>query len=64
MGWDQDTTLEHLIRKAGYKGQIDYSRMRIQATRHQSSSTHVSHAQWVRFCKARTQQAAEASTAQ
>lgn len=50
-GWDTHETIEHLVRKAGYKGPIDLSRMDIVTTRHQSSHAHVSHKDYVNWLK-------------
>jgi AMMECR1 domain-containing protein len=46
-GWNREQTLHQLIKKAGYKGKIDFSLMKIAAVRHQSSSCHVTHKEWL-----------------
>jgi uncharacterized protein (TIGR00296 family) len=48
-GWDTHETVEHLVRKAGYKGPVDLSLMDIHTTRHQSSHAHVSYADYTEW---------------
>jgi uncharacterized protein (TIGR00296 family) len=52
-GWDTRETIEHLVRKAGYKGGVDLKRMDITATRHQSSHAHVSYQDYLAWKEAR-----------
>lgn len=52
-GWDTHETLEHLIKKAGYKGGVDLDRMDIHTTKHQSSHAAVSHTDYIEWKKTR-----------
>ena len=52
-GWDTHETIEHLVRKAGYKGGVDLKRMDISATRHQSSHSHVSYQDYLSWKESR-----------
>jgi len=38
--WNQETTINQLIRKAGYKGKVDFSKVKIEAIRFQTASSH------------------------
>ena len=42
-GWDQRTTLKHLVRKAGYRGSLDKVISKIRLTRYQSIKKTISY---------------------
>ena len=44
--WDHETTLKHLIRKAGYKGTLESVYKNIQVTRYQSIKTALSYQEY------------------
>lgn len=48
-GWNTQETIEHLVKKAGYKGGVDLSHMDIAAKRHQSSHAHVSYKEYTEW---------------
>lgn len=52
-GWETHETIEHLVRKAGYKGGVNLARMDIETTRHQSSHAHVSYKEYLEWKKTR-----------
>ena len=48
-GWDQETTVEYLVRKAGYRKELSEDVLsRIQTTRYQSSKYHLSYEDYER----------------
>ena len=52
-GWDNEETIEHLVRKAGYKHGVDLSKMEIRTTRHQSSYAGVSYKEYIEWKKSK-----------
>jgi hypothetical protein len=46
--WDQETTIIQLIRKAGYKGKIDMSKIRIVTTRFQTATAHTHYNDYIK----------------
>jgi uncharacterized protein (TIGR00296 family) len=46
--WDQETTIVQLIRKAGYKGKVDMSKIRIVTTRFQTASAHTHYNDYIK----------------
>ncbi|KAJ5073762.1 ammecr1 [Anaeramoeba ignava] len=53
-GWDKETSLRHLVQKAGYHGSFDNELMEsIQLTRYQSSKIHSTYDEFLNWKKSR-----------
>ncbi len=50
-GWDQKTTLEYLVQKAGYSGKLETVMEKIKTKRYQSIKTYLSYEEYINHNK-------------